>query len=369
MHWHIILTEKCNLRCKYCYEKSMNEFENGLEKKWSYDNDVPCDSEVSIEKIKNFLAKDDNPTLIFYGGEPLVKMERMMKIMDKVPVRFCIQTNGVLLDKIPEEYLIKFSKILVSIDGGRVANDFNRGEGRYDQIVSNVRKIRDKGFSNEVVARMTISKEFPDVINQVQHLFNLELFDSVHFQIDAGFYKNDFDKIEFGKFVKEYNYSVGKLVDWWVSEMREGRVRKIYPFLGIYDSLVSGEDCGLPCGSGHSNYTITINGKLSACPIMNSVENFYCGDLDSEMKDIKKITCGGKCEGCEYKKVCGGRCLYSNHARLWPEEGADMICETIKHLIDKIEEKGSEILELIEEGVIKKKDFDFEKYFGPEIVP
>ena len=54
MHFHIILTEKCNLRCKYCYEKSMNEFNNGLDKKWSYDFDAPWDSEVEIEKKKSF---------------------------------------------------------------------------------------------------------------------------------------------------------------------------------------------------------------------------------------------------------------------------------------------------------------------------
>ena len=223
----------------------MEEFENGLEKKWTYDNNTPCSSEVNIERIKEFLVKDSDPTLIFYGGEPLVKMDRMMEIMDSVPARFCVQTNGILLDKLPEKYLMKLSKILVSIDGSRLVTDFNRGEGRYDKIVSNVKAIREKGFDGEVVARMTISKEFPDVINQVQHILNLGFFDSVHFQIDAGFYKSDFNELEFRKFVKDYNYSLGKLVGWWVDEMREGRVRKIYPFLGVYDSLVNGSDGSL----------------------------------------------------------------------------------------------------------------------------
>jgi len=368
MHWHIILTERCNLKCKYCYEKSMNEFENGLESKWEYDNDTPCDSEVSIEKIKGFLAKDSEPTLIFYGGEPLVKMERMMKIMDEVDSRFCIQTNGILLNKIPEEYLMKFSKILVSIDGDRRVTEYNRGEGRYDQIITNVKGIREKGFSGEVVARMTISREFPDVINQVKHLLGLGIFDSVHFQIDAGFYKSDFNEKEFGVFVKDYNYSISKLVDWWLFEMRGGKVWKIYPFFGIWDSLVNGCSGKLPCGSGHSNYTITTSGELSACPIMNSIKDFYCGDLDSEISDIKKIECDS-CKECDYYSICGGRCLYSNLAGLWPKVGMDMICETIKFLVDKIKSSLEEIDVLIDRGVISKKDFEFEKYFGSEIIP
>ena len=77
MHFHIILTEICNLKCKYCYEKSMNEFDNGLDKKWNYDLKSPWESVVNIEKIKEFLKKDENPTLIFYGGEPLMKLEKI----------------------------------------------------------------------------------------------------------------------------------------------------------------------------------------------------------------------------------------------------------------------------------------------------
>ena len=61
MHFHIILTEICNLKCKYCYEKSMNEFDNGLDKKWDYDLDAPWDSVVDIEKIKNtFMIIDES---------------------------------------------------------------------------------------------------------------------------------------------------------------------------------------------------------------------------------------------------------------------------------------------------------------------
>lgn len=369
MHWHIILTEKCNLQCKYCYEKSMDEFDNGLDKKWNYDNSVPCSSEVDVSKIKEFLAKDDDPTLIFYGGEPLMKMDKMIEIMDSVDARFCIQTNGILLDKIPDEYLMKLSKMLVSIDGNKAVTEYNRGEGRYDNVISNVRAIREKGFDGEVVARMTISKEFPDIENQVKHILGLGLFNSVHFQLDAGFYKSDFNESEFRNFAREYNNSISNLADWWVDEMREGRVGKIYPFLGIYDSLVNGSDGKLPCGSGHSNYTITTSGKLSACPIMNSVEDFYCGDLSTEISEIKEIGCSGMCNGCSYKSVCGGRCLYSNYAELWPKEGQDLICDTIKHLIDSVRGKVVEIVGLVGEGVIKKEDFLYEKYFGPEIIP
>ena len=369
MHYHIILTERCNLKCKYCYEKSMQEFENGLEKKWDYDSDVPINSEVSIESLKKFLSKED--TLIFYGGEPLLMIEKIKEMMDNLDCRFCMQTNGTLLDKLPIEYLKRMDKVLVSIDGDKERTDYNRGEGKYEIVIENLRKARELGFKGEFVARMTIS--FPDVFEQVMHLVGLikeGIFDSIHWQIDAGFYKFDFDYEKFSKFVREYNSSIERLLDWWVAEMEGGKVWNIYPFLGVYDSLKTGVRANLPCGSGHANYTISTCGNLSACPIMNSVRNLYCGNLNSSKKDIKKIhIVHDDCLACDYFDVCGGRCLYWREAQLWPKEGDDLICKTVKFLIDGMRKRMEKIDSLIEVGKVSSKDFVFEKYFGPEIIP
>jgi hypothetical protein len=67
--------------------------------------------------------------------------------------------------------------------------------------------------------------------------------------------------------------------------------------------------------------------------------------------------------------ICGGRCLYSNYAKLWPPEGEKLICKTIIHLIESIKERINEITEVIKKNIVKEIDFSYEKYFGPEIVP
>ena len=61
--------------------------------------------------------------------------------------------------------------------------------------------------------------------------------------------------------------------------------------------------------------------------------------------------------------------MYSNYGKLWPEEGEKLICSTIIHLIESIKKKVPEIKKLIEKGIISEKDFEYEKYFGPEIIP
>lgn len=370
MHWHLLTTENCNSQCRYCYEKSMNEFENGLEKKWEFDFSAPANSEVNPEKLKNFVNSGD--VLIFYGGEPLVNIPKIKEVIDclKNKVRYCMQTNGKLLNELPSEYMNQFSKILVSLDGDKKRTDFNRGEGTYNLVLKNLKLIRKNRFQGEIVARMTISQEFPDVFKQIKNLIKLidkKIIDSIHWQIDAGFYKNDFIEEKFANFAKKYNKEISKLIDFWLEQMKSGKVLKLYPLLGFFENIYYNTKTKLRCGAGYAGYAITTDGIVTACPIMNNVKEFYCGNLDS--KELKQIDVIEPCISCSIKDICGGRCLYSNHAKLWPEKGQEMICQTIQHLTKEIKRVLPTIKELIKSKIISEKQFEYEKYFGPEIVP
>ncbi|KYC52179.1 MAG: molybdenum cofactor biosynthesis protein A [Candidatus Methanofastidiosum methylothiophilum] len=368
MHYHIILTTRCNSQCKYCYEKSMNDFDTDIEKKVTLDLSAPESSEIDIGKLKKFISKDENAVIIFYGGEPLLQINKIMKIIDNIEVPYRMQTNGKLLDKIPIHYLNKIEKILVSIDGDKERTDFNRGKGTYNLLMKNISEIKEKGYSGEIIARMTLSPESPDILEQVLHLIDSG-FTSIHWQIDAGFYNHDYDKEKFSFFVNEYNSSITKLIEFWMYQVNHKKVLKLYPFIGIVDSLLKGEKTLLRCGAGHSGYAIRTDGKLTACPIMTWIEDFVSGNLDSDPKEIKKFPILGSCNNCGIKDICGGRCLYWNYLKLWPEEGNELICDTIKHLVTQLNIKIPEIKELIKKGVISNKDFEYEKYFGPEIIP
>lgn len=369
MHYHIILTQLCNSQCKYCYEKAFKEFDNHLDKKFKFDFTEPDSSVVDPKKLKKFLAKDPNPILIFYGGEPLLEIDKIKEIMDEINVPFRMQTNGKLLNKLPAKYLNRIGRILVSLDGSKARTDFNKGKGTFDLVMDNLEYIQEHGYKGEIIARMTVTPEFTDIYEQVKNLLELG-FTSIHWQIDAGFYRFDYNKQSFRKFVEEYNLSISKLVDYWVNDIkRNHRVLRIYPFVGIIDSLLKNESTKLRCGAGHSGYAITTDKKIVACPIMNCIEDFKAGDLNSEPQTLKKFDISGECLTCSHKNLCGGRCLYWRAAELWPKEGDDLICNTIKHLIDELESKLPEIQELINKGVIQKKDFEYEKYFGPEIIP
>ena len=85
----------------------MNEFDNGLEKKFEFDFSEPCESKVDLKKLRKFLEKDSEPVLIFYGGEPLMKIDLIKDIIDELSdlnIKFRMQTNGMLLDHLPMKY-------------------------------------------------------------------------------------------------------------------------------------------------------------------------------------------------------------------------------------------------------------------------
>lgn len=370
MHYHIILTESCNLQCKYCYEKSMQEFDNGLEEKFDFDFNEPCVSNVDIQKLKSFISKDPEATIIFYGGEPLLQIDKIKQIMDNIDVPFRMQTNGQLLHLLPKEYTNRITKILISIDGNQTTTDKYRGQGTYKKIIDNTNSVKQNKYKGELVARMTVAQDNPGIYKNVQDIMETKLFDSVHWQIDANFYKEDFKQKEIQNFFDKYNSSISKLVNWWSGEIQNGKVHKLYPFIGITARLLGlDKETKIMCGAGHSGYAISTSGKVVACPIMNNIKDFECGNLDSNPSELKKIDTINPCQDCEEKNFCGGRCLYSNHAKLWEAKGEKIICNSIKHLIQELRKNLPKIEEAIKNKTISTQDFQYEKYFGPEIIP
>jgi len=374
----------------------MNEFDNGLEEKFDFDFSDPCVSQVKIDKLKEFIEKDKEAVIVFYGGEPLLQIDKIKEIMDNMDVPFRMQTNGIFLDKLPSEYLNRITKILVSLDGNQETTDKYRGKGTYQKIINNVNLIRKNGYKGEIVARMTVAQDNPDIYKNVTDLLSIPVtrhpspvtsgkskaFDSVHWQLDVGFYKTDYEKTKIKNFFEQYNKSISKLIDYWVKEIEKGNVLKIYPFLAIVDSILKEEPTKLRCGAGHSGYAISTSGKVVACPIMNNIESFKAGDLNTNPQDLKKFSMTEDpqpttnnqqpttdCAKCKILDLCGGRCMYWKKAGLWPEEGNKMICDSIKHYIKEIQLQMPKIIDSIINNVITDADFNYEKYFGPEIIP
>ena len=208
-----------------------------------------------------------------------------------------LQTNGLLLDRLPAEVLHRFHTLLVSIDGPEALTDRHRGEGVYARVLANVERLVADGFPGELIARMTVD-EATGIEEAVLHCDGLPV-SGVHWQLDANFW-GDHAARDFARWVREsYDPGIRRLVDAWVARMEAGEVARWYPFLDTTWDLLRGEPSRLRCGSGYANYTIQTDGTIVPCPIMTGMTGFYLGHIrDADPLAIPEVPVGG-CGGCD----------------------------------------------------------------------
>jgi uncharacterized protein len=372
MNFLVTLTTACDLQCRYCYDECCDDFD-AYDDGFAYDYFLPPAIAYETGALKTFLAKDEDSTVIFYGGEPLLETPKMLELMDALPAkRFLLHTNGTGLDRMPASYLERLHSISVSIDGDRALTDYCRGGGVYDRITANARQVREKGYAGEIIARMTVTEE-TDIYRQVRHLLDNPdfAFDSVHWQLNALFWRNDRSRRHFSRWAAEsYNPGISRLVGEWLRAMREERkVLMLYPFVDIVQSLLKGEKTQLRCGAGWAEYNVQTDGRISPCPVMAGMKDFYAGDIGMSPADLKKVLIGGRCNGCAIRDICGGRCLYANVTMKWGPEGFDEVCGTISHLIGELQSALPEIRQLIADGLLEESDFDHMRFNSCEIIP
>lgn len=373
MHFYVTLTNSCNLKCSYCYGKACEDFRSDF-RDFEIDYSLPSSIAYDTETLSTFIAKDPDPAIVFYGGEPLLRIDKLREIMDKVPAKsFMIQTNGLLLDRLEPEYTNRFETILVSVDGDEPLTDHYRGKGTYGRVASNIRAIRESRFGGEIIARMTVGEE-TEIDRQVLALARNEaLFSSVHWQLDALFWQNDFPKRRFAEWTAEsYNPRLRNLAKIWVEHMRtHGKVLRLYPFVGVMESLLYGEPSKLRCGAGWIMFNIQTDGNITPCPVMAGMKDFYLGNIrETDPRTLAEAASVSEpCTGCDIFRVCGGRCLYANATKLWGEEGFNQVCGTVRNMVNALYEALPEVRRLIAEGRIQPEDLDYTKHNSCEIIP
>ncbi len=356
MQYHVLTTERCNLKCTYC--GGTREIPG-----------VPLDIEYEMTDLVDFISKDPEAVIGFYGGEPLMAMDRLEEIMDTVPAKaFTLQTNGTLLHELKDEYLHRLHSILISLDGGREVTDIPRGTGTYDTIMENLRGIRERVYKGDLIARMAFSDN-GDIYRDVTHL--LEHFDHVHWQLDV-FWSDLEDRGDVGEWLDRYDEGITSLVRDFSEAMKKGKVLGIVPFIPVFKTLLTGEGTYIRCGAGVDSFAIMTSGSIDACPIAPELLYSNIGDIRKDtpegVGDSRRI--GSPCTECEILDICGGRCLYVNQTMSWGRELFDRVCSSTKHMIDELEKLVPLATKLIEDGVLPPDAFDYpEINNGCEIIP
>ncbi|ACB39219.1 TIGR04084 family radical SAM/SPASM domain-containing protein [Pyrobaculum neutrophilum] len=357
MLWFVLTTGACNLQCRYC-GGSFDERHS------------PWRPKVAAGEVARFIAqRDGKPVVFFYGGEPLLNPHYVVEVMEALPnARFGIQTNGTLVRRLPPEVWRRFSTVLLSIDGPQEVTDYYRGPGVYRRVVEALRWLKDEvGCGCKTVARMAVGRR-SDIYRDVTHLLGLG-FDAVHWQLNV-IWTDEWGPREFLRWAEEsYLPGVRGLRDLFLSEAERGRALEVIPILGIYRALLVRPYDWVPCGAGRHAFAINTDGRILHCPIAVSEKWATAGHIRIGLNGAAPRL-RDRCLVCEYRHVCGGRCLYTQYEDYWGEEGFDAVCQVTKRTIKILEEEAPRLRKLIDAGVLDPRRLDYDPLLdSTEVIP
>lgn len=153
---NILLTNKCNLRCKHCYLSAGKSHENS---KSIYEN-----TKLLIDK----LVSDNFDNIMFTGGECMLfpYLKELIKYSKDQCLYTSIFTNGMIFDK---EIFDMVDSVYLSLDGPKEIHNFIRQNNQsYDNIIKCLDYLRK--IDKYTVIQMTISSLNKNCILDIKDL-------------------------------------------------------------------------------------------------------------------------------------------------------------------------------------------------------
>jgi radical SAM protein with 4Fe4S-binding SPASM domain len=326
----LLTTLRCNLKCTYC--------SLGVGAVLGSQSEVTYSLDQLDAFIATHLARHEI-YVTFYGGEPTLNLELMSAVMRRHPeYRFQLQTNGTLLDDLPDWILARLSNVLVSIDGGEQVTDGYRGRGIYRQVVKNVRAIRSR-LGGTLTARVTWSSADTsfEELDELTHYF-----DYVYFQFVAqdGAYAPDT--------IAAKRAVLTKMVDKFFS------ADALYPFIPIMGTV---RNKVLPsraqelyggmtqCRTSTHILNVMPDGKIYPCPDLLYLPEMLQGDVVGNWLKRSPLQPHPDmpCEGCAAFAYCRRNCMKNLHLAYVKGDAAyrdnvvEPICDLVRFIGEEVD--------------------------------
>lgn len=231
------ITQKCNLRCKYCvYSESYPGVRGYNPKDMSEDTALKAlDVYFSLLKEGRAYNPYREPSIAFYGGEPLLNFELIKTCINYVTENykdfnpyFVMTINSTLLSEEIVTFLSKHNcEIILSIDGPKEEHDRNRvfpgGTGSFDLIMENLRFLA--GSNLKVYCQSVY-----DVKTDIDNVHEFFCRKDVPLLSGAGPVSNKIFNTYYDTFSAEdhkmYEERLAKMVTYQIEKVRKEKERK-----------------------------------------------------------------------------------------------------------------------------------------------
>lgn len=296
----LLTTLKCNLKCTYC--------SLGVGEVLGSQTEMKYDVEQLAAFVERHLA-DKEVYVTFYGGEPTLNKGLMLEVMQRFPqFRYQLQTNGTLLDKLPDWVLARLSNVLVSIDGGEEITDAYRGRGIWSSVMRNVESIRGR-VGGTLTARVT----WGNPATSFEELDGLAAsFDYLYWQFVADEMYAD-DSVARRKAVLE------QLIARFFAS--SDVLYPLLPLMGIVrNKLLPNRAVELYAGQTQcrvSTHLLNVmpNGQIFPCPDMMYVPEMQMGEIQGNWLQASPLQphADMPCADCEAFAWCRRNCMKNLH--------------------------------------------------------
>ena len=309
VQWH--LTERCNLRCRHCYQERRKPGELS-------NDEVKREIDGAVEMLAAWEEEYGislSPSIHFTGGEPLLYRGLWNVIAHARQAGFdvAVLTNGSLVtaEDAVQAADLGIVDIQVSLEGPPEIHDGIRGPGSFTAAIRGVRLLHEEG--NQVSANMTLSR------------LNVEsIEETVRAARDAGF-----DGMGFSRLVP-CGSGESLLGDMLSSAEIKGAFGRAFalgspsftvtsgdPLAGVLAGVAPSPESSLTlsgCSAGYSGVTITSDGSVMACRRIG----IKIGNLrKTSLREIwstsrllwrlrQRESYGGKCGQCSLWPSCRG---------------------------------------------------------------
>ena len=324
---HLLLNEKCNFHCKYCYSAEGRS-----------------SAELDMEKIRTtldyFLSSDreavkDRTVMFMGGGEPVLSwnlLEEATLYAEKVAqeqniaVHFSLTTNGsIMTDKMLD--FLKEHNFTVQISFEVLPDVQNSQRGSHKAVAANLVRLTEKGINNYVrstITEMNVDR-IPEMVEYCHENFPKVVKMSCQQVVDPEFFiSEDIVTDFFGRYYKSFREAEKKAEEYGITLRSSSshllnyskRERFCYNLLCLtpYGTLTLCPDVSSP---NEKDYNDSLVGELVG------------GKVEFNADAFARLTHGNihtidKCKVCYARWNCGSGCPSSR--RVYSPEIFDAVC-------------------------------------------
>lgn len=305
------LTDRCNLKCAYCYLPHVRE-----------DMSVEI-GKASIEAaFRSAIAHDyQKITFKYAGGEPLIQFPLLVELhryahklakQYQLDLEGVVLSNGTLLTKEMVSTLLSLEiKLVISMDGLDEAHDLQRPFASGSDSSYYVKKAISTAVENDLIPGISI-------VISGRNAQNLSSFVSWIINQDLPFSFNFYRENSFSVRHQDLRFEEKKIITGILAAYKI--IEEYLPNRSLLMSLVDRGNLSTPhkqtCAVGHSYLVFNQNGQVSKCQMQMDIPitNIHVDDplkaVRSDNTGIQNLSVDDKdeCRTCPWKYYCTGGC-------------------------------------------------------------